>query len=227
APVHAAAPSTEVGAEFGEARNVSARPVEACNQADLHGIGRICEHNWNCCGRQFCRQCRGRAAASCNERYLTADRIGGKCRQSIKLIVCPSIFDRNISAFGIAGLGHTLPEGGQAANIIDIPRCAAEKSDHRHCRLLRGYRERPHGGRATEQRDELAPFDAIAHSITSSARMNIDNGTSSPSAFAILMLRTRSYLIGACLERKSPPWRQLLAMNSVPGLTAWDRNCWG
>jgi hypothetical protein len=49
-------------------------------------------------------------------------QIGGKCRQSIKLIASPSIFDRNISAFGIAGLAHTLPEGGQAADIINIPR---------------------------------------------------------------------------------------------------------
>src|SRR5262249_37569342 len=103
-------------------------------------------------------QCRGRAAASCNERYLTAGQIGGKCRQSIKLIVCPSIFDRNISAFGIAGLGHTLPEGGQAANIIDTPRCAAEESDHRHRRLLRSRRERPRRRRAAEQRYEVATF---------------------------------------------------------------------
>jgi hypothetical protein len=42
--------------------------------------------------------------------------------------------------------------------------------------------------RAAEQRDELAPL----HSITSSTRMSIDMGTSSPSAFAVLRLMTRS-----------------------------------
>src|SRR5262249_23208472 len=113
--------STKVGAELGEARYVSARPVEACNQADLDGIGSICKQKWNCCGPRFRRQCRGWAAAGCNERYLTASQIGSKCRQSIKLMICPSIFDRNISTFGITGLAHTLPEGGQTANIIDIP----------------------------------------------------------------------------------------------------------
>jgi hypothetical protein len=43
-----------------------------------------------------------------------------------------------------------------------LGRRAAEKSHHRHRRLLRARRERPRGC-ATEQRDELPPL----HSITS------------------------------------------------------------
>src|SRR5262249_8110160 len=46
-----------------------------------------------------------------------------------------------------------------------IVRVGAEKSDHRHRRLLRARHERPRGGGAAEERDELAP----PHSITSSA----------------------------------------------------------
>src|SRR5262245_17865193 len=38
-----------------------------------------------------------------------------------------------------------------------IVRVGAEKSDHRHGRLLRARRERPRGCRAAEQRDKLAP----------------------------------------------------------------------
>jgi hypothetical protein len=53
--------------------------------------------------------------------------------------------------------------------------------------LLRARRERPSRS-AAEQRDEFAAL----HSITSSTRMSIDIGTSSPSAFAVLRLMTRS-----------------------------------
>jgi hypothetical protein len=39
---------------------------------------------------------------------------------------------------------------------------------HRHCRLLRARRERPHRRRAAEQRDELASFYLIElHSVPS------------------------------------------------------------
>jgi hypothetical protein len=43
---------------------------------------------------------------------------------------------------------------------------AAEKSDHRHRRLLRLHRERPCSHRAAEEGDKLAPFQSIElHSI--------------------------------------------------------------
>src|SRR5262249_39541181 len=118
-----------------------------------------------------------------------------------------------ISAFGIAGLGHTLPEGGQAANIIDIPRCAAEESDHRHRRLLRARRERP-GGRAAEQRYELA---ALHHSITSVARASRVGGTSMPSARAVCRLITNSNLVGCSTGRSAgrAPFR-ILSMKNAP-----------
>src|SRR5215470_12541142 len=58
---------------------------------------------------------------------------------------------------------------------------------------LRPRRERPRR-RAAEQRDELAPL----HSITSSARASSVSGTVRPSALAVFMLITSSYLVGAC-----------------------------
>jgi hypothetical protein len=70
---------------------------------------------------------------------------------------CPSIFDHDISAFGIAGLAQTLLEGGQAVNFVEIPRRAAQKSDHRYCWLLRLRGKRPRRRCAAEQGDELAP----------------------------------------------------------------------
>src|SRR6516165_7322388 len=72
-------------------------------------------------------------------------------------------------------------------------------SDHSHSRLLRASRERPCDRRADEKGDELAPL----HSITSSARTSNDDGTSRPSALAVLRLRTVSYLVGACTGRSA------------------------
>jgi hypothetical protein len=73
---------------------------------------------------------------------------------------------------------------------------AAENSDHW---LLRARRKRPSGGRAAEQRDELAPL----HSITSSARASINGGTLRPSFFAVVRLITNSNFV-ACSIGKSP-----------------------
>src|SRR5436305_13044231 len=61
----------------------------------------------------------------------------------------------------------------------------------------RPRRVRPHGCRATEQRDELASF----HSITSSAATSSVFGTVRPSAFAVFRLRMLSYLVGASTDR--------------------------
>ena|SRR5439155_1384108 len=63
--------------------------------------------------------------------------------------------------------------------------------------LLRARRERPCGGSAADQRDEVAPSNLTDHSMTSSARASSVGGTSRPSALAVLRLMTSSYLVGA------------------------------
>src|SRR5262245_44691250 len=65
--------------------------------------------------------------------------------------------------------------------------------------LLRTRRERPCGC-AAEQRDELAPSH---YSITSSARASRLSGTVRPSAFAVFLLITSSYFVGACTGRSA------------------------
>src|SRR5262249_53288328 len=67
---------------------------------------------------------------------------------------------------------------------------AGQQADYRYGRLLRARRERPRG-RASEQRDEVAPV----HSITSSARARRDGGMSRPSALAVGILITNSNLV--------------------------------
>ena len=56
-----------------------------------------------------------------------------------------------------------------------------------------------HARRATEQGDEVAS----PHSITSSARASTVAGTSMPSALAVFMLITSSYLVGAWTGRSA------------------------
>jgi hypothetical protein len=65
-----------------------------------------------------------------------------------------------------------LAEPAQPARV-PVGGRAADEADDRHRRLLRMRHERPCCGRATEQRDELAPF----HSMTSSARASSVGGT--------------------------------------------------
>src|SRR5439155_9615893 len=60
--------------------------------------------------------------------------------------------------------------------------------------LLRARRERPHGRRTAEQRDEVAAPQA--HSITSSARVRNDSGMINPSVFAVFRFTTSSNLVG-------------------------------
>src|SRR5262249_61333734 len=65
--------------------------------------------------------------------------------------------------------------------------------------LLCARRNRVRGGRAAEQRYELAPV----HSITSSAIASTAPGSSRPSAFAALRLMTNSSLFGCTTGRSA------------------------
>src|SRR5262249_59439560 len=58
------------------------------------------------------------------------------------------------AAFDATGLAQSLAERGYAVQVAGV-RCAAEKSNDRHRRLLRVRRDRPHR-RAAERRYELA-----------------------------------------------------------------------
>src|SRR5262249_55607454 len=102
----------------------------------------------------------------------------------------PAEFDGHIAALDVSGFAQALAECLQAFDGR-LRRTGSEKPDHRHRRLLRPRRERPHSS-ATEQRDELAAL----HSITSSARASSLSETVKPSALAVLRLMTSSYLVG-------------------------------
>src|SRR5262249_29200058 len=79
-----------------------------------------------------------------------------------------------------------------------VRRLAVEEPDHRHYRLLRARRERPHR-RAAEQRYERAAL----HSTTSSARARTPGGNVIPSALAVLRLTASSNLTGCSTGRSA------------------------
>src|SRR6516162_4303015 len=101
-----------------------------------------------------------------------------------------AVFDRDVSALDDADLAQTLLEGGHI--VQRLPRPLVQKSNHRKGPLC-GRCGRPCECRTSEQGNELTS----PHSITSSARCRRNQGTSSPSAFAVLRLITSSNLTGA------------------------------
>jgi hypothetical protein len=86
-----------------------------------------------------------------------------------------AVFDRNVLPLDEACFLQALAERGCKLRR-NGGRRAAQKSNHRHRRLLRPRRDRPRDRRAAEQRDELPPPDVM--------------GTSSPG------INPKSYLCG-------------------------------
>jgi hypothetical protein len=71
----------------------------------------------------------------------------------------PAVFDRHILALDITGFGQSAAESVHHGRV-SLRRRAVQKSDHRHCRLLRACRERQ-CRRAAKQRDEVASSHSI------------------------------------------------------------------
>src|SRR5262249_58245619 len=94
----------------------------------------------------------------------------------------PAKCDHNILPLDKSNFAQSLLKGSDYASGL-AGRAAANKTDHRHRRLLRVRRQRPRRC-AAEQRDELAAARPRVHSITSSARATTVAGTSRPSALA-------------------------------------------
>src|SRR6516162_6945833 len=77
----------------------------------------------------------------------------------MELMFRRAVFDHDVLALDKASFLQALTEGGHEVHSVS-ERGVPQEPDHRHLRLLRARRERPCNRRATEQRDELAPFDA-------------------------------------------------------------------
>src|SRR5262249_52985483 len=65
-------------------------------------------------------------------------------------------FDRDVAAFDIA---HFTQAFSKRPDVVGVRfgRAGVQKSNYRHCGLLRARRERPRDGRTADKRYELAP----------------------------------------------------------------------
>ena len=169
---------------FSNVTPVMLRPVEARDKPLLDRVLRGREHDRNRRCRCFGRERRD-VVRRVEDRDAMRNQLGRQCTQQIiSGGLCRPVFDRDIAAFNITGLGQPPEECGHG-----LGRRAVEEADHRHLRLLRPRRDRPSRG-AAEKRDQLAPPDR--HSITSSARASSVGGTSMPRSLAVCRLMTSS-----------------------------------
>src|SRR5262249_16167964 len=145
-------------------RHVAAGPVETGDEAVFHRIATDREENGDRRRHGLSGDRRSDAATCYDYGDLTAHQVRRQCRQLIVLIVGPAVFDGHVLTFAIADLAQPPTKCGHEVRVR-VWRAAAQKSDHRHPRLLRARRERPRDRSAAEQRDEIA----ARHSITSSA----------------------------------------------------------
>ena len=147
----------DAATEERNAGEIAARPAEVSNEALSHRIFACREHDRD---RRRGRPCRLRRVAIAHDHgHFAADQIGRERRQAVKLIVRMPVLDRHILAHDEAGFVQTLAER-RVEMHERRGRCAPEEPDHRHRRLLRARRKRPHRG-AAKQRDELAPSHAV------------------------------------------------------------------
>jgi hypothetical protein len=95
-----------------DAGQVAARAAEAGDEANLHWIDSGVEDNWNC-GSCGLRRQRGRPIAGEDHGDLPADQVSRQRGQPIVLALRPTVFDRDVLTFDVAGFGEGLAEGDQ------------------------------------------------------------------------------------------------------------------
>src|SRR6516225_4586458 len=117
----------------------------------------------------------------------------------MELMFRRAVFDHDVLALDKASFLQALTEGGHEVHSVS-ERGVPQEPDHRHLRLLRARRERPRGGRAAEERNELA---ALHYSIISSARPDRGSGMVMPSALAVLRLMISSTFVDCTTGRSA------------------------
>ena len=145
-----------------DARDVAAWSVQARDEAVADRVGAFREHDRNGSGCCLCRDRRGHAAGNEDDRRLAPDQIGCEFGQPVELVVSEAIFDCDRAAFDKASLVQALQDRRQRWRIT-FARCADEKPDYRHRRLLRTCGERPRRSRTAKRGYELPSSDADGH----------------------------------------------------------------
>src|SRR5262249_25597467 len=144
----------QIARQYGGASAIAARSAETRYVPLPDWIAAGHENDRDACGQRH-HDGIG-AGADRDQRHTTLDQIGRERRQSIILILCPTIFDRQILALDKAGFQQALTECRRVSGRRSPGRRPrAQESNHRHRRLLRPRRDRPRR-RTAEQGYELA-----------------------------------------------------------------------
>src|SRR5262249_61492275 len=117
------------------------------DQAGCDWIDATYEDNWNLCSCRVGGECRGAASRRDDHGDALANNIPGERYKSISLTIRGTEINRHVPAFDVTAVFQRLAE---RIHQVKVKGLAVEKSDHRHRRLLRARRERPHGRRAAE-----------------------------------------------------------------------------
>jgi len=91
-------------------------------------------------------------------------------RQSIIVALSPVVLDSNVMAIDITGLPESFQKRRQGPRII-LRGGSIEKSDDRHCRLLRVSHGRPSGGSANYSSNEIASSHCMPQGPKTAATM--------------------------------------------------------
>ena len=133
---------TQRRGQVAHAGGVAARPTEAGHEAGRDRVGGGHEHDRDRRRGRLCDNRRLRGAGD-DHRHLTADQVGRQCRQASALALRPAVLDREISTLDEAELVQPSAQRGQKVRGAS-GRARPEEPDHRHRRLLRACRQRPH-----------------------------------------------------------------------------------
>jgi hypothetical protein len=116
---------------------------------------------------------------------LAADQIGRQFWQSLKMMFCPSVLDRDILIFDEPSFFETLTNPGDRASVPKW-RATMQESNYRDCRPLRVRRNWPRR-RSAQGRDKLASSHAQGRHPTSNGQ---------PSLYRVPARPTRQFLHG-------------------------------
>ena len=97
-PQHFAAERSEKG----NPRDVTARAIEAGDEALPDRIAAKREYDRNRGGRRLGSQNRAASSRCGDHRHITVDQVVSKRRQSIGLVLRKTVFDRHVATFDVA-----------------------------------------------------------------------------------------------------------------------------
>src|SRR5215831_8103030 len=90
-----------------------------------------------------------------NHGNLAPNQFTSECRQLIKLVLGPAVFDCDVLALDQTAVLEALTKCAEQMRVGG-GRCAVEEADDRHRRLLRARRERPCDRGSADETDKFS-----------------------------------------------------------------------